>query len=683
MNASFYFKIAKTNIKNNRKIYFPYILTSICMVMIMYVVSFLANDPMIAKKFAGGATLQGLLKLGVYIIMIFSALFLFYTNSFITKRRKREFGLMSVLGMGKKNISLVMLWENIIVDFTSIASGLVLGLLLSKLAQGVLFHILGVSAAPLDFSVNLKDMLMTVLVFLVIFAVIFFDSIRQITFTNTIDLLHSSNKGEKEPKANYIMAIIGVLFLGVGYALSQLVQQAYSAMSLFFIAVIFVIIGTYALFIAGSVALAKVLKKNKAYYYKPSHFVSVSGMTYRMKRNGAGLASICILSTMVLVMLSTTVCMFAGVEKTSRLRYPMDVTTMIGLSKSTEEECAVFEAEMHKKADNLGVKIEREVEYNTWNAYVEDKNTGVFRTGEARSEANPIQLNFFLIDAYNDTNLTGEKISLGDGEALILTYDCGYNFDTFEINDVKFSVKEVKPTTGNFTFLATLFSNAIPQILVFTNESTADLYKQVHNLDADEECRVNRYIGWDVSDCDDETLDQLCSDIRQMWLDGNTAENTDWTLLTVYTDTYKNDFNYQIATYGGLFFLAIILGLVFISGTVLIMYYKQVTEGYEDAERYEIMKKVGMTEREIKKSINSQILTVFFAPLIAAGIHIAFAYNMIKLMLRVMVAAAGSAFLYTTLICYAVFAVFYIAVYLITSKAYYKTISYGKTATLN
>ena len=683
MNAGFYFKIAKTNIKNNRKIYFPYILTSICTVMILYIVSFLANDPMIAKNFAGGATLQALLYLGVYIIIIFSALFLFYTNSFITKRRKREFGLMSVLGMGKKNISLVMLWENIIVDFTSIASGLVLGLLLSKLAQGVLFYILGVSAAPLDFSVNLKDMLMTVLVFLVIFAVIFFDSIRQITFTNTIDLLHSSNKGEKEPKANYIMAIIGVLFLGVGYALSQLVQQAYSAMSLFFIAVIFVIIGTYALFIAGSVALAKVLKKNKAYYYKPSHFVSVSGMTYRMKRNGAGLASICILSTMVLVMLSTTVCMFAGVEKTSRLRYPMDVTTMIGLSKSTEEECAVFEAEMHKKADNLGVKIEREVEYNTWNAYVEDKNTGVFRTGEARSEANPVQLNFFSIDAYNDTNLTGEKISLGDGEALILTYDCGYNFDTFEINDVKFSVKEVKPTTGNFTFLATLFSNAIPQVLIFTNESTADLYKQVHNLDADEEFRVNRYIGWDVSDCDDETLDQLCSDIRQIWLDGNTAENTDWTLLTVYTDTYKNDFNYQIATYGGLFFLAIILGLVFISVTVLIMYYKQVTEGYEDAERYEIMKKVGMTEREIKKSINSQILTVFFAPLIAAGVHIAFAYNMIKLMLRVMVAAAGSAFLYTTLICYAVFAVFYIAVYLITSKAYYKTISYGKTATLN
>ncbi len=683
MNASFYFKIAKTNIKNNRKIYFPYILTSICMVMIMYVVSFLANDPMIAKKFAGGATLQGLLKLGVYIIMIFSALFLFYTNSFITKRRKREFGLMSVLGMGKKNISLVMLWENIIVDFTSIAVGLVLGLLLSKLAQGVLFNILGESAAPLDFSVNLTDMLMTVLVFLVIFAVIFFDSIRQITFTNTIDLLHSSNKGEKEPKANYIMAVIGVVFLGVGYALSQLVQQAYSAISLFFVAVIFVIVGTYALFIAGSVALAKVLKKNKAYYYKPSHFVSVSGMTYRMKRNGAGLASICILSTMVLVMLSTTVCMFAGVEKTSQLRYPMDVTTMIGLSDGLEEECAVFEAEMHRKADNLGVKIEREVEYNTWNAYVEDKNTGVFRTGEASSEVNPVQLNFFSIDAYNDTNLTGEKISLGDGEALILTYDCEYSFDTFEINDVKLSVKEVKPTNGNFTFLATLFSNSIPQILVFTNDSAADLYRQVKNVSDGEKCYVNRYIGWDVSDCDDETLDQLCSDIRQIWLDGNTAENTDWTLSTVYTDTYVNDFNYQVATYGGLFFLAIILGLVFISGTVLIMYYKQVTEGYEDAERYEIMKKVGMTEREIKKSINSQILTVFFAPLIAAGVHIAFAYNMIKLILRVMVAAAGSTFFYTTLICYAVFAVFYIAVYLITSKAYYRTISYGKTAALN
>ena len=681
MNASFYFKIAKTNIKNNRKIYFPYILTSICMVMILYVVSFLANDPLIAKNFAGGATLQVLLKLGVYIIMIFSALFLFYTNSFITKRRKREFGLMSVLGMDKKNISLVMLWENIIVDFTSIVLGLALGLLLSKLAQGVLFHILSLATAPLDFSVNLTDMIMTVLVFIVIFTVIFFDSVRQITFTNTIDLLHSSNKGEKEPKANYIMAIIGVLFLGAGYALAQLVQQAYSAISMFFVAVIFVIIGTYALFISGSVALSKILKKNKSYYYKPSHFVSVSGMTYRMKRNGAGLASICILSTMVLVMLSTTVCMFAGVEKTSRMRHPMDVTTMIGLNKSSEEECAVFEAEMHNKAENLGVKIESEVEYYTWNAYVEDKNTGAFRTGEVNSEVTPVQLNFFSIDAYNDTNLTGEKISLGDGEALILTHDCEYNFDSFEINGITLSVKEVKPTDGNFIFLATMFSNSVPYILVFTNDSAADLYGQVMNINADEKY-YQRYIGWNVSDCDDETLNQLCSDIRQIWLDGNTAENTDWTLATVYIDTYKNDFDFQMATYGGLFFLAIILGLVFISGTVLIMYYKQVTEGYEDAERYEIMKKVGMTEREIKKSINSQILTVFFAPLIAAGIHIAFAYNMIRLILKVMVAVSGSAFLYTTLICYAVFAVFYIAVYLITSKAYYRTINYGKTAAL-
>ena len=679
MNAGFYFKIAKTNIKNNRKIYFPYILTSICMVMILYVVSFLANDPMIAKKFAGGATLQGLLKLGVYIIMIFSALFLFYTNSFITKRRKREFGLMSVLGMGKKNISLVMLWENIIVDLTSIAIGLVLGLLLSKLAQGVLFKIIAASAAPLDFSVDVKDMLMTVLVFLVIFAVIFFDSIRQITFTNTIDLLHSSNKGEKEPKANYVMAIIGVLFLGAGYALSQIVQQAYSAISLFFVAVIFVIIGTYALFIAGSVALAKVLKKNKAYYYKPSHFVSVSGMTYRMKRNGAGLASICILSTMVLVMLSTTVCMFAGVEKTSQLRFPMDITTMIGLDDNSEEECALFEEKMHEKAADLGIKIESEVEYYSWNAYVENQNTGVF-SEEVNSEANPVQLNFFSIDAYNDTNLTGDKVSLEDGEALILTYDCDYNFDSFEFHGVRLGVKDVKPMNGNFTFLATLFSNTIPQILVFTNDSAADLYKQMMNT---ENCEIRRYIGWNVSECSDETMTQLCSDIRQIWLDGNTAENTDWSLGTVYIDTYEDDFNFQVATYGGLFFLAIILGLVFISGTVLIMYYKQVTEGYEDAERYEIMKKVGMTEREIKKSINSQILTVFFAPLIAAGVHIAFAYNMIKLILRVMVAAAGSAFFYTTLICYAVFAVFYIAVYLITSKAYYRTISCGKTAALN
>lgn len=686
MNGGFYFKIAKTDIKNNRKIYFPYILTSVCMVMVLYIVCFLSNDITIKRNFAGGATLQSLLNLGVWVIVIFSSLFLFYTNSFITKRRKREFGLMSVLGMGKKNIAAVMLCENIIVDTVSIGCGLLLGVLLSKLVQGVLYHMLGQQTAPLDFGVNIYGVTLSAVVFLAIFAIIYIDSVRQVAFANTIELLRSSNQGEREPKANYITAIFGVIFLGAGYAIAQLVNEAGPAIGLFFVAVILVIIGTYALFISGSVALAKTLKKNKSYYYTPSHFISVSGMTYRMKRNGAGLASICILSTMVLVMISSTVCMYMGVESTTSMRYPMDITTHMGLNYSDSGEIAPFKEKMHESARELGIEVTEEAEYFAWSYYTSNNGKDSFtidEVGEVVSDDVPLQLDFLSVDDYNKYNLSNEKISLAEDEVLLLSYDCDYNYDTITLNGKTYRINEKKDLVGSFNLLSNLFNNSVPHIALFFPCDVVTTLVEFNDIDSADDAVMSYYIGWNVTPSDIENSNALTTAIDNVWYNGNTSEGADWNIHSLYSNSYASDFAWSVATYGGLFFIAVILGLVFIAGAVLIMYYKQVTEGYEDAERYEIMQKVGMTDREIKKSINSQVLTVFFAPLIAAGVHTAFAYHMIKIILRVFLASSGYTFLITTIVCYAVFALFYIAVYLITSKAYYRTVSHGKTAMLN
>lgn len=684
MNSGYYYKIAKTNIKNNRKIYFPYILTSTCMVMILYIVGYLKSDVTFRQNFAGGATLQSLLNLGIWIIVIFSALFLFYTNSFITKRRKREFGLMSVLGLDKKNIALVMLCENLITNLVSIISGLVLGILLSKLVQGVLYHMLGQKTAPFDFPVNWQEMAVTAIVFIIIFAVIYLDSLRQVAFSTTIKLLSSTGEGEREPKANYVMAIIGALFLGAGYFMSQVVSNAVSAIGLFFVAVICVIIGTYGLFISGSVALTKLLKNNKSYYYKPNHFISVSGMAYRMKRNGAGLASICILSTMVLVMISTTVCMYAGIENTTRFRYPMDITTILGYNYAEYEECDLFLDKIRETADENNIKITEEVGYYAVpNSFTYDGNNTFIDENENDTTENIIVLDFISAEDYNKFNLTGDKITLEPDEVFLLTYDCEYTAENIKINDLEYNVKSVGKLTGNFNLLNTMFYNMVPHIAVFLPCSVPEFLIDFTDIEETDEAVVQYYIGLNIEPNDGDSANVLTNEIDNIWYNGCTEQNRDWKITTMYTGSYSEDFSWSAAMFGGLFFIAVILGLVFISGAVLIMYYKQVTEGYEDAGRYEIMQKVGMTDAEIRKSINSQVLTVFFAPLIAAGIHTAFSYNMIKLLLTVFVTTSNSAFFYTMLICYGVFAVFYVAVYLITSKAYYRTVKNGKLAMLN
>lgn len=336
MRLGFYPKLELTGITKNKKTYFPYILTSVGMVMMLYIVSFLTYSDSV-KLMRGGDTVRGFLGLGCSVIGIFSTILLFYTNSFLIRRRKKEFGLYNILGMGKRNLARVLIWETVIIAAISMGAGLGCGILFSKAAELFMANVLG-STVGFAFQITADAIIMTVGWFGVIFVLILLNSLRQIHLAKPIELMRSEAVGEKPPKANWILTILGVVLLGGAYYLAVTIKDPVSAMLWFFAAVIMVILATYMLFIAGSVALCRLLQKNKGYYYKTSHFISVSSMVYRMKRNGAGLASICILSTMVLVMISSTSSLFVGREDTLRGRYPRNIVIDMFAEDGTENE---------------------------------------------------------------------------------------------------------------------------------------------------------------------------------------------------------------------------------------------------------------------------------------------------------------------------------------------------------
>ena len=324
MTAALYARLARMNIQKNRKIYLPYILTCVGMVMMFYIVSFLATDKEVGS-IAGGGMLQTLLRFSMGVIAVFALVFLFYSNSFLMKRRRKELGLYNMLGMGKRHIAQVLLWESAMVAAVSLASGLAAGILLSKFSQLVMLRLVD-KAASFDFSVSGFAVIVTLALFAGLFFLILLNSLRQVRFSSAMELLRGGSAGEREPRANYVLALLGAGLLGAGYWLALTVVNPVEALVWFFVAVILVILGTYLLFISGSVALLKLLRRNRRYYYQTNHFVSVSGMFYRMKRNGAGLASICILSTMVLVMISSTTCLYLGADDALRERFTRNIS---------------------------------------------------------------------------------------------------------------------------------------------------------------------------------------------------------------------------------------------------------------------------------------------------------------------------------------------------------------------
>jgi len=678
MKKGFYALLARDGMKKNRQLYIPYILTCIGMIMMFYIIAALCYSPTL-DNMRGGDDAKFCLMLGRWVIAVFSVLFLFYTNSFLIRRRKKEFGLYNILGMGKRNISYIILWESVFTALISLAAGLAFGIVLFKFAELGLFNAIG---ADINYSLSLSKtaIIQTIELYTAIFVLLLLNTLLQVRRYNPLALLHSENIGEKPPKANRLFAVLGFIILAFAYYIAISIKSPLAALVMFFAAVIMVIMATYLLFIAGSVTFCRILQKNKNYYYNPKHFVSVSSMAYRMKRNGAGLASICILSTMVLVMISSTASLYICKEDSLRTIYPRDISVYVqadNADKLNERTVKIFKDVIYTAAEINGAKPENYVQFPTAAAWGK-LNGGRLENSRQEYDENIFKYEnsyyVYIISLSDYNKLMNANETLGADEALIYSTKRNFDQNIITIGDAKpLKVKKVLSKFENIIGMNSLN----PSIFVIT----ADFENYIKPL---------------TSSPDDKT--KITADIR--WYcayDTAVSEDTQIQIFNSTLNSIKGIFNenkYGIsgyncesaavqrasfyATYGGLFFLGIALSIVFIFAAALMIYYKQLSEGYEDMERFKIMQNVGMTKNDIRKSINSQILTVFFAPLIFAGLHLSFAFPLLWKILQMFNLQNLTLLIITSVCCFFTFALLYTFVYRITSNEYYKIVSDAK-----
>ena len=660
MNKLFYPKLALTNIKKNSKTYIPFLLTCVITIALFYDICSLAGNSGL-DSMPGAGEMRMMLTLGTYVVGFFSIIFLFYTNSFLMKRRKKEFGLFNILGMEKRHVSLIIAFETLFTAVISLSLGFLIGISLDKLlfmAIGKMFD----SNITLGFYISSSAIKTSLILFGLIFLFMYLNSIRQIKLANPIELLHSTEYGEKEPKSKWIMTILGIVCLSIGYYISLTTKNPITAMMLFFAAVILVIIGTYLLFTAGSVTLLKALKKNKKYFYQPNHFISVSGMIYRMKQNAAGLANICILSTMVLVMISTTFSLWIGMEDLTKQRYPREIVAYIN---ANEEDIQTIRDVSDQLLKDKNFEKENILDYR----YVEF--TGYQKEQSILTDRKNIYSNMtdaictVMVTDLDDYNRSmNTNYTLDENEILLYGNRKKYEYDQFEVFDYKFKVKEqVDEFMGNGNSAANVASGYF--IVVKDKTIVNDIYRLQKEVYGDYASNLYNYYGFDIDASDTvikEYYHSLVRNLGDVGLEGYDVE--------CKTISYAG----FIALYGGFLFIGIFLSILFIMATILIIYYKQITEGYEDKERFEIMQKVGMDHKLVKKSINSQVLTVFFLPLVTAVIHLAFAFPIVSKLLSMLMLSDIELFIYCTLGCIGVFTLVYIFIYSITAKSYYSIV---------
>ncbi|MCI5751400.1 MAG: ABC transporter permease [Oscillospiraceae bacterium] len=665
-----YPKLAASGIKKNRRTYLPYILTCSGMIMMYYIVSFLTLSSFVGEM-KGGDAMQTILYLGCGVMVVFSAIFLFYTNSFLIRRRKTEFGLYNILGMDKRNISRILFWETLIIYAVSMAAGIGCGILFSKLAELALTKMLG-GTASYSFNVEIKSIVHALVYYAVIFLLIMINSLRQIHLANPIELMHSENSGEKPPKANYFLAIAGAVLLGIAYYMAVVIKQPITAIFAFFIAVIMVIIATYLLFIAGSVVICRVLQKNRNYYYKTNHFISVSQMSYRMKRNGAGLASICILSTMVLVTLSSTICLYIGEEDMLRQRYPRNI--VIDTYTTDEKTTSLIHGAAEKVLEEYGETAENVLYYSYLDISGGFNGDRVILDPDRAAEVPGDDIRQLFIVPVDDYNrLMNKNETLSDGEVIVYATKGRYDYDAITLDE--YGTFTVKSHAEDFVDNGVDAMQIVPSVFIFVKDEAVvnEMYELQLGIYGSAHSCMHDYYGFDLS-CDEEKQSDIGTALfNEIAKIKEEYSDDEWQGVSI--DCAAKDRTEFYAMYGGLFFLGILLGAVFIAAAVLIMYYKQVSEGFEDKSRYEILSKVGMTKREIRQSINSQVLTVFFAPLAAAGVHMAFAFGIISRLLTLFGLSDAGLFAIVTLCCFGAFGVMYTAVYFITSQSYYKIVS--------
>lgn len=659
MNKFFYQKLAINNIQKNSKTYVPYILTCIGTIMMFYNMCFLVVAKDIGSVSDSGS-IRYILFLGAIVIGIFSLIFLFYTNSFLIKRRKKEFGLFNILGMEKRHVARIMFHETIITAAISLISGLILGILISKLMILLLLKLISFEAT-FGFEVPIIVVLISAALFCGIFLVNLIYNIRQVHISNPIELLKGGSTGEKEPKTKRLMSIVGVLCLGAGYYIAVVTKSPLAALNLFFVAVLLVIIGTYCLFTAGSIAILKMLKKNKKYYYKPKNFIAVSGMIYRMKQNAAGLANICILSTCVIIMVSSTISLYVGVEDALRTRFPRNV--IVDASNVSDEQAEVLDRLIEQKASELDVEIKNPIRYRVMNLVALQKGSEfITENFSGTSKNNFAVLIFMTKDQYN--NVEHKNASLNNNEALVYSLRGDIPGNTLNIDGFELLIKENLTTFDSAEILSDMLTDSY--IVVVDSKNTIDKVFQTRVINENDMEEFSYIYGFDaVTDAKTQInlINSLNDGRNELEIEGYAQG----------AETFRDSF---YTLYGGLFFLGIFLGLLFIMATVLIIYYKQIVEGYDDKERFEIMQKVGMSQDEVKRAIKSQVLMVFFLPLIVAVIHIAFAFNVITRLLTIFNLTNIPLFALCTIATIVAFGIIYTIVYMLTARTYYKIVSY-------
>ena len=667
MHKGIFSRLAKQNIRNNKSTYIPYIITCIFCIAMIYMMEFLRDCPTLDQAVRQADEVRMIVFTGEIVVEIFCIIFLIYSNSFLMKRRQKEIGLYNILGLERNHIGIVMFLETIITSIGSLAGGIAAGIIGSKLALLLLLKLLHIPSV-LGFYISVKGIFTCLFMFGIIFLMILFLNLAKIHLSRPVELLRGNNTGEKEPVAKWLMALIGFICLGAGYYLAVTTESPIKAITIFLLAVILVMAGTYLLFTAGSIVILKFLRRRKSFYYRTGNFISISGMLYRMKQNAIGLASICILSTGVLLMIAMTVSIYFGMNDIMLNRYPYDVD--MSVTSISEEECqTAIEAFEKAIADNK-VPVEKSVE-EIYLDIVCSKNGDQILIKPANTIRNSDSvLVLSLLDQAEYERLTGISANLNDGE-IFAWYPSAVQKDSVTVDETEFTVKkwlDKNPLTCGEDAVS---DNAV---LVVTDEDfkkfdemRTEMYKGVSSAPAGEDLTL--HLGLDITGSETDKIDfgtPVMEVVKDLKKNGGLSENS-WITSGIRQQEYESYY----ADNGSLLFIGIFLGSLFLMGTAMIIYYKQISEGYEDQKRFEIMQKVGLSRREVRSSVRRQILMVFFLPLLMAMLHITMAFPMIRRLLLLFGMTNTKLFIGCTAGTVLIFAVVYGLIYLITARSYY------------
>ena len=667
MHKGIFSRLAKQNIRNNKSTYIPYMITCIFCIAMIYMMEFLRDCPTLDQAVRQADEVRMIVFTGEIVVEIFCIIFLIYSNSFLMKRRQKEIGLYNILGLERNHIGIVMFLETIITSIGSLAGGIAAGIIGSKLALLLLLKLLHIPSV-LGFYISVKGIFTCLFMFGIVFLMILFLNLAKIHLSRPVELLRGNNTGEKEPAAKWLMALIGFICLGAGYYLAVTTESPIKAITIFLLAVILVMAGTYLLFTAGSIVILKFLRRRKSFYYRTGNFISISGMLYRMKQNAIGLASICILSTGVLLMISMTVSIYFGMNDIMLNRYPYDVD--MSVTSISEEECQTAIEAFEKAIVDNKVPVEKSVE-EIYLDIVCSKNGDqilIKPTNTIRNSDSVLVLS--LLDQAEYERLTGISANLNDGE-IFAWYPSAVQKDSVTVDETEFTVKKWMDKNPLTCGEDAVSDNAV---LVVTDEDfkkfdemRTEMYKGVSSAPAGEDLTL--HLGLDITGSETEKIEfgtPVMETVKDLKKSGGLSENA-WIISGIRQQEYESYY----ADNGSLLFIGIFLGSLFLMGTAMIIYYKQISEGYEDQKRFEIMQKVGLSRREVRSSVRRQILMVFFLSLLMAMLHITMAFPMIRRLLLLFGMTNTKLFIGCTAGTVLIFAVVYGLIYLMTARSYY------------